>query len=171
MTRVYTARAMTGRDAREVLAESRAANQALRTYGLTPLDPALDEGVQPGDGVLAAPEEKLREFWRRDKALIRRAHVVLDLTGNRKSEGVAAELGYARFFLWKPTVRVWPGLGPSIARFEGDVVVENVFQAAAVIKEKWGTPWKRVKWRAQMYLRCRVKALYYEAKEFANAVS
>ncbi len=169
MTRVYTAVAMSGRDAREVLADQRAAAMALRARGLVPLDPAKEEGVTASDGILQAPEALLRGYWRRDKAMIRSAHVVLDLTGNRKSAGVEAEIGFARWFLWKPCVRVWPGLGPSIARFEGDAIVADVHEAAAVIKARWGTPWKRLKWRAKMYLRCRLKAVYYEGKEWLNA--
>ncbi len=145
---------MSGRDARDVLAESRAAGQALRARGLLPLDPAIDEGVQPGDGILAAPADKLLHYWRRDKALIRSAHVVLDLTGPLKSEGVAAELGYARFHLHRPCVRVWPGLGPSIARFEGDAIANDIQEAAWIIKARWGTPWKRLKWQLGLFNRC-----------------
>lgn len=168
--RVYTALSMSGRPAKAVLADQRAAAMALRTYGLTPLDPAKEEGVKETDGILSAKEEELRRHWLRDKKMIRRAHVVLDLTGPSKSEGVAHELGFARYHLWKPIVRVWPGLGPSIARLEGDAIVENVTEAAALIKTRWGTPLKRLWWRTKLYARCRVRALISEIKEVYNAV-
>lgn len=170
MTRVYCALSMTGRDAREVLADQRAAAMALRARGLVPLDPAKEEGVKAGDGILRAPEDLLRQYWKRDKQLIRRAHVVLDLTGTRKSAGVEAEIGYARWFLYKPTVRVWAGLGPSIARFEGDAIVSSAAEAADVIQERWGTPFKRLCWRWRMTNRCIVGYFWNQIREWANAV-
>jgi hypothetical protein len=112
----------------------------------------------------------LGRFWHDDKDLIRRAHVVLDLSGPAKSEGVAHEIGFARYFLWKPVVRVWPGLGASIARLDDDVVVSSADEAAEVIRAKWGTPWKRLKWRFALYNRCRISAFISELKEFYNAV-
>lgn len=161
---------MSGRDAKDVLADSREARQALRTFGLTPLDPVEEEGVTLRDGTLGAPEEKLAAFWKRDRQLIRSAHVMLDLSGPRKSEGTAHEIGYARYFLWRPVVRVWPNLGPSIARFEDDVIARDVWEAAKIIKAEWGTPYRRFRWLLRLYLRCRLKAAYYEAKGIFNAL-
>lgn len=145
---------MTGHDAAEIVAVQRRAAVALRKRGIEPLDPAKKEGVKPGDGMIHAEADSLRQFWRDDKDLIRRAHVVLDLSGPSKSEGVAHEIGFARYFLFHPVVRVWPGLGASIARLDDDVIVENVDEAAAVIRAKWGTPRKRVIWRLRLLVRC-----------------
>ncbi len=169
MTRVYVAHAMSQRDADDVLQESMSAYWALKSYGVIALDPAIEEDIQPGHGVLAASRAELEEHWRRDKKLIRDAHVLLDLSGPAKSEGVAHEIGYARYFLWKPIVRVWPGLADgSIAYLEDDIIVGNVEAAAALIASKWGTPAKRFWWRLKMYGRCRLKALVYEVGGWIN---
>lgn len=171
MTRVYVAHALTGRDADDVLRESMTAYWAMKSYGVTAIDPAVEEGVKPGQGTLQTPLETLRGYWKRDKALIRSCHVLLDLTGQLKSAGVEQEIGYMRFFLWRPVVRVWPGLSDSsIARFEGDVVVGNIEAAAALIAANWGTPWKRLWWRMKMYFRSRLRALAYEAGGWLNAL-
>lgn len=171
MTRCYVAHAMTGRDSDDVLRESMVAYWALKSYGITALDPAIEEDIQPGRGTLAASRAELDEHWRRDKQMIRDAHVLLDLSGPAKSEGVAHEIGYARYFLHKPVVRVYPGLSEaSIARFEDDIIVGNVEAAAALIASKWGNPWKRFVWKLGLLFRCRFKAAYYEAKEWVNVL-
>jgi hypothetical protein len=113
----------------------------------------------------------LLAMWTRDKQMIQEAHVVLDLSGPFKSEGVTHEIGYARYALWKPIIRIWCGLGASIARFEDDVVADNVDQAAEIIRARWGTPWKRLKWRMRMYGRCRLRAIYHEVREWFNVAS
>ncbi len=86
--------------------------------------------------------------------MIRDAHVLVDLTGPAKSEGVAHEIGYARYNLWKPIVRVWPGLGPSVAWLEDDVIVPTAAHALVEAQRRWGTPFKRRLWRAKMLNRC-----------------
>lgn len=169
--RVYCAVAMTGRDAADVCTDQRIATAALRNCGLIPLSPVKEEGVRPSDGIITPLADLLLRMWARDKQLIQESHVVLDLSGPFKSEGVTHEIGYARYALWKPIVRIWCGLGPSIARFEDDVVADSVQQAAEIIRERWGTPWKRLKWRTKMYLRCRLRAAYHELREWINAAS
>jgi hypothetical protein len=169
--RVYCAVAMTGRDAADVCRDQFVASAALRNCGLVPVSPVKEEGVRPTDGTITAHHKMLGRMWKRDKKLIQESHVVLDLSGPFKSEGCAHEIGYARYALWKPTVRIWCGLGPSIARLEGDEIVDNVNQAAELIRARWGTPWKRFKWRARMYLRCRLRAAYHEAREWFNVAS
>ena len=58
--------------------------------------------------------------------MIRDAHVVFDLSGGAKSEGCAHEVGYARYFLYKPVVRLYPFLGSSVARLEDDYIVASL---------------------------------------------
>lgn len=169
MTRCYIAHGMTGRTAKEVMAEEMAASQALRTKGIFPLGPATEEKVDANSRQkIASGEDKLRFYWQRDKELIRSAHVVLDMTGPLKSAGVEQEIGYARWFLYKPVVRLWPSLGPSIARIEGDAVVGSLEEAADVISARWGTAYKRLKWRLSVYNRCWLNSMWQGIREWLN---
>lgn len=153
MVKVYLAKRMSGLSGRQLRADS------LRAFKTCPepirlFDPVLIEGVKNTDELVAAPADILGQHWLRDKKAIRQCHVVIDTTGPEKSEGVAAELGYARFFLHKPVVRVYPGLGPSVARLEGDLVVDTLEEAYKLVLEKWGTRWKRFMWRLNLFNRC-----------------
>lgn len=166
MMRVYVAHAMTGRTGDELLAESLYVKHLCSIFGdIAILDPVEVEQVMPGVQELHNPETALREYWTRDKAMIRKAHVLIDITGPRKSEGVAHEIGYARFFLWKPVIRVYPRLGPSVARFEDDVIAETIHEAIEIAYDRWGTFPKRLLWRLKLLIRCLPKFLYYQIRE------
>ncbi len=171
MLKVYIAHAMTGRTGAELLKETEIVHLEAEILELTAgakitlLDPVVAEGVTADDERLANPDDKLAVYWRRDKAMIREAHVLIDLTGPAKSEGVAHEIGYARFGLWKPVLRVWPKLGPSVARFEDDVIAENSFLALAEAYRRWGTRKQRVLWRLNMLRRSLGKWLKYQLTE------
>lgn len=160
---------MTGLSGRELVERSFHAAQ-ICPAGIELLDPVASEGVSADKPVVRATAEELQEFWRRDKEMIREAHVLIDLTGGAKSEGVAHEIGYARFFLWKPVIRVYPGLGTSIAAIEGDFVADSLASAYQLALRYWGTGWQRATWRLRLYVRCRLKAFWYELKEWVNAV-
>lgn len=166
-TRVYIAHAMTGRNTDELLYESKLTANILSQWGLSVSDPVTEEAVQPGNLNLQNSSDVLKNYWKRDKQMIREAHVLLDLTGPAKSEGVAHEIGYARFCLWKPVIRVYPkGLGPSVAWFEDDAIVSCAADAARIIVERWGSPLKRFQWRVLMLLRCLPKWIWYQIKEW-----
>lgn len=164
--KVYVAHALTGRDSADVVAESEDAGFWLEHYGLVPLDPASAEGVREDGGVISAEHDTLSDYWARDKRMIQDAHVLLDLTGPSKSEGVAHEIGYARYGLWKPVVRVWPGLKASIARLEDDLIVNDIYTAGEEIQRLWGTRRKRVVWRLKMLRRCLLKWIWLQINEF-----
>jgi hypothetical protein len=165
-TIIYTAKAMTGRSGDEMLRESYYNKGFLEARGFEVLDPVLVEGVGFSADPLHNPEEQLREYWKRDKVMIRKAHVLLDVTGSSPSEGKAHEVGYARYCLWKPVVRICPNLGPSVAWFEDDVIVQNLDEAAKVILERWGTAELRIAWRSEMLERCLGKWQQYQLEEF-----
>jgi hypothetical protein len=165
MLKVYTARAMTGRTGLELVQGSADILNAAPS-GVEILDPVTIEGVQPTSEPLRGDPVTLPEHWRRDKQCIRDAHVIFDITGPAKSEGVAHEIGYARFCLWKPVVRLYPGLGASIARLEDDVIVGSLEEGFRVIDEKWGTRAKRVAWRLAMLNRCLLRWVGYQLAEF-----
>ncbi len=160
--RCYLALSMTGRTGEEVMRDTNDAAYYLRHYGITPVSPAVEEGVKSNGVVLAAAPRQLKQFWKRDKELIRSCHVLLDLTGPRKSAGVEHEVGYMRYALWRPVVRIWPGLKASIAYFEDDAVVSSPAHAAAVIQERWGTWRKRAVWRAKMLVRCFARWVWFQ---------
>jgi hypothetical protein len=162
----YTARRMTGVPGRVLVAAARRTKETLEEHGITVLDPVLSEKVKRTHRPLHNSFSKLKEYWFRDKQMIQSAHVVLDLTAPEKSEGVAHEIGYARYFLWKPVVRIYPDLGPSVARIEDDFIAGSLDEAADLMNEKWGTWRKRVKWRWSILNRCLLKFLWLQLKEW-----
>lgn len=172
MVKIYVAHAMTGRPKVDVLAESGKIENyanALNAMGshIFLLDPVVAEGVKREAGVIDATPDQVKTFWARDKAMIREADVLLDLTGPAKSEGVAHEIGYARYCLWKPVVRVYDQISKnSIANFEDDFITTHPLMALLDIERTWGTWLKRFVWRFKMMIRCLPKWLYYQAKEW-----
>lgn len=170
MVRAYTAGAMTGLTGKELVERSKRVARILREHGVEPLDPVTAEGVRPTNKITNSTYSQMVRFWKRDKEMIREAHVVIDLTPDRKSEGVAHELGYARYLLWKPVVRVYlNGSRPSIssvAFFEDDLIVDSLEEAAVKINQKWGTWRKRFWWRVGIYNQSWVNALRYKLQEW-----
>lgn len=164
--RCYVAHAMTGRSGNELLAESAEVKKVLERHGIEPLDPVITENVKKTHKPLHNNGETLKRYWARDKKMIREAHVLLDITGPAKSEGVAHEIGLARYGLWKPVIRVYEHLGPSIARIEDDYIARNVEDAARMIEANWGTFWKRLVWRLKLLNRCLPRFILWQLQEF-----
>ncbi len=169
--KIYLARAMSGRIMADVVRE--AANDRMFLSGFVGwdcLDPVEEEGVKPENRKLQASYEDMVGFWRRDKQLIREANVIFDMTPSMKSEGVAHELAYARYCLWKPVVRVYTsGVLPpkgSVAYFEDDVIVGSLLEACAMTDNLWGTRAKRIRWRLSLLRRCLWKFIRYQIGEF-----
>lgn len=168
MIRAYTARQMTGLLWADIVTQAAEDVALLSDYGIHALDPVLAEVEQLGSippGRVGDEKVDLTHHWRRDKRMIRHAHVLIDLSPEAKSEGIAHEIGYARYFLWRPIVRVFrkgPAPSVSIAFFEDDVICESLEDAAELIHLFWGTWWRRARWRTKMYARSRLKALWYE---------
>ena len=162
--RAYTARSMTGEKWESLILRARYDQGFLFACNIEAIDPVLAEvasmdSIQSGvvgEGKWSNPEE-LAVHWARDKKLIRRAHVLIDFSPEAKSEGISHEIGYARYALWMPVIRVYPRWAAvpsySVALFEDDVVVGSIESAVQAIHDRWGTWWKRAKWRAAMYLR------------------
>lgn len=165
---VYTAHAMSGRSGKELILESRMAKTVLWQYGIKVLDPVEVEGVSEKDVLVQATETDLRAFWKRDKEMIRQSDVVLDLTGAAKSEGVAHEIGYARYCLWIPVIRLYPGLMTSVARFEDDYIVNSLEEAGQLIRSNWGTYSKRLSWRVKMLGRSLPRWIFRQIVRFGQ---
>lgn len=137
-------------------------------YKIEALDPITLENIKSSKKPLFNGLKALRKHWIRDKKMLRKAHVVIDLTGSAKSEGVATELGYTRFFLYKPIIRVYPGLGPSVARIENDYIVSSAESAIKMAVKLWGTRWKRFIWRLNLLKRCFLRSLWYKLGVWIN---
>lgn len=166
--KAYIAHAMTGRSGADMLHESFEARRILAYYGISTLDPVLDEGITKDVKVLTTTVENATKFWKRDKAMIREAHVVIDLTPHIKSEGVSHEIGYGRYFLWKPVARVGTFPPASIAVFEDDVIGANLFEVGEQLEKRFGTRSKRLRWRLTLYLRCWLRACWYKLSEWVR---
>lgn len=172
MTKLYLARAMSGRSAKEVYEEALWHRSFFKISGFNPLDPVEEEGVQPHNKNIQATKEQMDKFWVRDKQMIRSAHVFVDCSPHLKSQGVEREAGFARYHLWKPVVRLFPhGQLPgsaSVAYYEDDLVVDNLGHAVLLIKDLWGTPWKRLKWKLKIIKKSCLKAFLTRINWFVN---
>jgi len=170
MVKVYIAHAMTGRPGNDVVKESYQAKIILGNYNIQVLDPVTVESVKSNNVKISVSNELLQNYWRRDKKMIRESHVLLDLTPERKSEGVSHEIGYARYFLWKPVIRVYPfskkPSNLSVALFEDDFITDSLNEAATHIIKVHGTWMKRSYWRLKLLIRCFMKATWYQLKEW-----
>lgn len=170
MAKAYIAHGMTGRPGTEVVAESDKVLEIFTKYGIDVLDPVTAEKVRPSKQKINTDYETLDGYWRRDKEMIREAHVLVDVTPDRKSEGVAHEIGYARYHLWKKVIRVYPkGSIPSnlsVAYFEDDFITDSLDQAAKEILRTHGSLLRRISWRLKIYNRSLLKALKHRLLEW-----
>jgi hypothetical protein len=161
---VYVACQMTGRDRHEQVKRAKHVKSVLEQYGIKVISPVLEESVEDVPGPLVNDSEsRLKGFWSRDKYVIRRiAHVVLVDGAQDKSYGVEREYGLSRWNLWKPTVLLCPKMGLTVAQFEDDMMTDNLHIAGMFIRARFGTRWKRIKWRLAMLKRCLPKRIIDE---------
>lgn len=166
----YTARGMTGRIKEEVVKEATADKEFLEKAGFKVLCPVISEGVKPTQQVLMSSKKAMDEYWPRDKQMIREAHLVFDMSPHMNSEGVKHELGYARYSLWKPVIRIYPSgkLPPksSIAHFEDDFICDSLLEAVEYAHRVHGTRKKRLLWRLRLINRCLPKWIKYQLLEW-----
>jgi hypothetical protein len=170
MIKIYTAAKMTGRDQKEMVETSKKNKKIFEAAKIIVLDPILEEHVKSEHhDLIEKPLDILKGYWERDKKMIREAHVIVDTTPEDKSEGVSHEVGYARYALWKPVVRMYRvDSKPTslIAVFEDDLIVHSPQEAAIQIQKYWGSFAKRAMWRLSMLNRCLVKWIYYQLREW-----
>lgn len=153
--RIYAAQQMTGIKNSVIYQHNAYCDRVFTKYGITVLSPVTEEGVKANKKKLDQPsQEQLQYFWKRDKWLIRNSHILVDITGFSKSEGLKHEIGLARYFLMKPCVRIMKLHGPSVAVEEDDLIFSTVEKAAKFIVEEFGSPWKRLKWKLKLFVRC-----------------
>lgn len=162
--KVYLAQRMTGLYCDDLLRSATEASQLLEKAGFTVLSPVIEEGVPNKHIKLVNTLGRLRLYWKRDKELLREAHIMLDLDSQGKSDGVNVEMGYTRFFLYKPLIRVHPNLGCTISRIEYDCVTDSIDKAIQVMKQRWGSRRKLLLWRLRMLYRCTPKIVAMQIK-------
>ena len=174
-TIIYVCHAMTGRPWNEVKDQSRAVKVFLESRGFEVIDPieiendSVSENIDTDESSIPNRiDEGGKKAWYGDKIAIRKAHVVLDITPELKSEGVLRELGYARFYLFKPIIRLYQLKSEPhmVTIFEDDAVVRSLEEAADVIEDRWGTWPKRIMWRIKMLSRSLPKFIYRQFLEF-----
>jgi hypothetical protein len=154
-TRVYLGQQMTGIRHDLIYRRNFYCTKVMEKHGIMVLSPVTAEGVKPNKKKLNQPsQEQLTMFWKKDKWLIRHSHVLLDITGPSKSQGLLHEIGYARYHLFKPIVRIMKVQGPSVAIEEDDLLVKSVEEAAKLIVKEFGTPLKRLIWKFRLFGRC-----------------
>jgi hypothetical protein len=159
---------MTGKNKKQLVYENLVAVKIFKENGIRVLSPVIEEGILPDDELLSPLSAKeLEKQWYNDKKLIKKAHVLVDLSGFSNSEGVHHEIGLARYGLFKPIVRIHPSLGISVARLEDDMIVRDVEEAARVIVDRWGSRWKRICWRVERNLFFKwIKLIFLQFREF-----
>ena len=165
----YIAHPITGRTGKELNEESRRTEVILKRYGIKVLDPILIEKLPSTDTCVPnRPDQDGSVLWKEDEAAIRESHVLINIAAELKSEGVLWELGYARFLLWKPIIRIYkPGSNPHMASiFKGDVIAFSLEEAAYIINRRWGTWSKRIMWRIKMLSRSLPKFIWRQIREF-----
>ena len=167
--KIYLCRGMTGRDKADVFVEAKEQRTFLTKAGFTILCPVAEEGVKFERGELRSTKKEMDKHWKRDKEMIREAHMVWDMTPHRKSEGCSHELGYARYCLWKPVVRVYPSEqlpdDGSVAYYEDDAITDSILEAIEYTLRVHGTFWRRLKWRAKMLSKSLFKWIWYQIRE------
>jgi hypothetical protein len=153
--KVYIATQMSGRDKAEMVSRAKHVCAVFKQYGIEPISPVIEEAVDDRPGPLLNPDKSiLKRLWNRDKYIIRRlAHLVLWDGAEAKSYGCEREYSLNRYCLWKPTVLLVKKHTLSVADFEDDYICEDLHEAAALIRDKWGTWPKRVVWRLKMLRR------------------
>ena len=169
---IYTAAKMTGRDQKEMVETAKHNKKVFESAGIVVLDPILEEHVKAENKPLVdKPLSLLKDYWKRDKQMIRQAHVVVDTTPDMKSEGSAHEIGYARYNLWKPVVRMYGQEAKplsAIVYFEDDLIVHSPEEAAIQIQKYWGTWARRFVWRFSLFNRCFLRWCWYQIKEWLH---
>lgn len=168
--KIYVARGMTGRIKSDVVAEAKADKEFLEKAGFEVLDPVSAEGVEDKVEVLQATKAMMDTFWTRDKEMIRDAHAVFIMSPHVGSLGCIREYGYARYFLWKKVITIFPvdklPKSGAVCYYEDDYVTDNLLDAIGELLRTHDTYWKRLKWRLAIYNRSLLKALGYKFAEW-----
>jgi len=124
---VYISLSMHGRIGKEVLDQAEYAKELLKKAGLTFYSPPDDENVNPHKIIDRRPSRKMmRGFVAKDDAAVDRCRVLLNLTGDKSSSGVAWEMGRMFYRNHRPIIVVAPRM------YEGHLVNFTTIKAAKI---------------------------------------
>lgn len=161
MLQVYVACSMTGQDQATLVRTAEQITDVFCRAGIQIFHPVLAEHIASKHSSLKASPITLPSKWRMDKEAIERSFVLVDASADIKSEGREHEVGFMRYCLWRPVVRISPRHVNdgyySIAVLEDDIIVGTPEEACQVILENWGTWWKRRFWQIKIHNRCIVR--------------
>lgn len=166
---IYAACSMTGRDRKELNKEARHILKVFNSYGIKVHHPVIEEKIPNRKGALTNSLKTLIQRWKEDKETIRDSFVLVDTCADMKSEGREHEVGLMRYCYWRPVVRISPRHTAgyrSIASLEDDIIVASPEEAAAYIKEHWGTWYKRFTWKMRVINRCLIRFIVDQARGF-----
>jgi len=141
---VYLAGAMTGRKVSEVLKERYIAHGLLRKAGLTFYCPAADEeleGFKPGHIISTAyNKEKMDWYVKKDLGAVAASRSVLNINGDRMSDGAAWEMAFAVYHRQIPVYIVAPERSVGLKMGFTNILVDGIFptveEAVKALKEK-----------------------------------
>lgn len=152
---VYVACRMSGRDKVEMVDRALYVVSVLKAKGINAISPVVEEQVEAVHGPLLNVSVKLKQYWKRDKDIIRYlSHAVILDQAEDTSFGMTREYSLNRGTLWRPTVIVLTKNVPvSVAIFEDDFIATSVHSAAAYMAKTWGSRYQRVIWRIRMLTR------------------
>jgi hypothetical protein len=160
---------MSNRDKRELVKEARQDVKIFARYGIKAYSPVLEEKVPNTPGKLKTRKKGLIPKWAEDKQAMRNSFAIVDRTADMKSEGVQHETGFMRYTLWRPVIRVSPKHDKgyfSIANLEDDLIVCSIEQAAELLRYKFGSRHKYVKWQLKILNRCLLGFMWDHIKGF-----
>ncbi len=152
MIKIYCARAMSNQPQDDVVVQAAWDKAFFEQSGaIQVLCPVSEEGIKAEQRLLLASEKEMDYNWARDKGLIRQCHVFVNMSPHKPSLGVIREYGYARYYLQKPCISIFPyGQMPApgaICYYEDDMVTDMRYIAAAFIEDRFGSLVKRLRWR------------------------
>lgn len=163
---IYLADKFTGLTGYTLWKTYRKRKKIYRRKGIRVTSPLPGEGIKATKRRVPDRPGKLGvSIWAKDKEQIKNANVfVFPLVGG-SSQGCINELVLGRGCYWKPTVYIHskPGF---ITKEQNDIVVKSDQEAARYIVKKFGTRWKRMKWRLAMLNRSLLGWLWQQMKEF-----
>ena len=168
MIKIYVACKMTGRDKKEQVEHAQYVTEVLKKYDVQVVSPVLEEKVLALPGLLLNTDEvRLKNFWKRDKEIIRReVHAVLLDGADQKSFGMEREYMLSRGVLWKPTVLYMPKTFLNVSQFEDDFVSSDLDEIGKYLQDNFGTRKKRITWRIKMLIRSLPKWMVDQMYQF-----
>lgn len=160
---------MTGRIKEEVVIEALRDKEILEKSGFTVLCPVVEENVPSTKEVLRSSKKAMDKYWPRDKAMIREANVIFNMSPHLPSLGVIREHGYARYHLWKKVISVFPEgklpIKSAVCYYEDDFVTDNLSSAIENALHTHATRKQRFMWRIKFFPKAIVRSVFEHLME------